>query len=199
MSDQYYTEKPASKSEKKFFKLAFMGADMTFATDAGVFSKGELDKGTELLLTHLPKLRGEVLDLGCGWGPIGVTLLKTNPDITVTMADINERAVELAKENLALNGVSAQVIKSDGFLALEGRVFSAIVTNPPIRAGKRVIYDMFQKSRAHLTGDGALYVVIRKQQGADSAIAFLKTVYETVTVLKKSGGFCVIEAKGRAF
>jgi len=194
MSEHYYTNAPTSESDKRLFEGSFLGHQLKFYTDAGVFSKGELDKGTALLLSQLPPLSGAALDLGCGWGAIGVTLLKENPRLQVTMVDINERAVMLAKENLHLNGVSARVLQSDGFLKIEADMFDAIVTNPPIRAGKQVIYALFEKSRSHLKDGGSLYMVIRKQQGADSAIKFLKTIYAQVTVLKKSGGFDIIRA-----
>ncbi len=194
MSEHYYTDNPTSLSHKRPFNLAFLGHEMTFYTDAGVFSKDELDKGTALLLEHLPPLTGSALDLGCGWGAIGVTLLKLNPALSVTMVDINQRAVELSKENLRLNRVSAHVLQSDGLHALNGMAFDTVITNPPIRAGKPVIYDMFEKSHLHLNEGGSLYIVIRKQQGADSAIRFLKGIYQDVRVLKKSGGFDIIQA-----
>lgn len=195
MNDHYYSPSPVSKSDKRAFTTDFLGARMTFMTDAGVFSKGEIDKGTQLLLQYLPKLSGPVLDLGCGWGAIGVTLLKTMPGTELTLADVNTRALELARENLRLNGVTAEVIESDGFSGLSGRRFSAVVTNPPIRAGKDVIYHMFAQSREHLLDGGALYLVIRKQQGADSALKYLKTLFPVAQVLKKSAGFDVIAAR----
>lgn len=194
MSEHYYTNTPTSESNKRLFEVTFLGHPMRFYTDAGVFSKGELDKGTALLLSQLPPLSGTALDLGCGWGAIGVTLVKQNPTLKVTMADINERAAALAKENLKLNGINARVLQSDGFEKIGTEQFDTIVTNPPIRAGKQVIYDLFEKSRSHLTDGGSLYMVIRKQQGADSAVKFLKTIYAEVTVLKKSGGFDIIRA-----
>ena len=171
-----------------------MGNDLTFVTDAGVFSRDGLDRGTEVLLEALPPLAGRVLDLGCGWGAVGVALGKRCPALDIVMTDINSRAVELARRNLAENGVKATVLQGDGFDAVEGR-FDAIVTNPPIRAGKAVIYGLFARARDYLEPDGALYVVIRKQQGALSALKYLKEIYGQAETLDRASGFHVLWAK----
>ena len=118
MNDQYYTADPSSASRPVACTVLFRGHTLRFETDAGVFSKGELDKGTELLLASLPPLRGSVLDLGCGWGPVGVALKKDNPALTLTLVDVNRRALALAERNAAANGVSLEVLESDGFAAL---------------------------------------------------------------------------------
>lgn len=197
MSEHYYTQTPQSKSDKKSFDIHFKGHDLSFVTDAGVFSKGELDKGSALLLATMPTLTGEVLDMGCGWGAIGITLMKMQPHLSLTMVDINSRALALTRENLVLNGLHAQTLQSNGFEGLSEQRFMAIVTNPPIRAGKQVIYGMFRDAKPFLLPEGALYIVIRKQQGAESAIRFLKTLYSRVEVLKKGGGFYVVKASNQ--
>jgi 16S RNA G1207 methylase RsmC len=194
MSEHYYTSTPTSESNKRPFNITLLGHALVFFTDAGVFSKGELDKGTALLLNNLPPLSGHALDLGCGWGAIGITLKKLNPDLQITMADINERAVALTKENVKKNGITANVIQSDGFESISEAAFDSIISNPPIRAGKQVIYALFEESHRRLKTGGCLYLVIRKQQGADSARAFLKTFFKEVSVLKKSGGFDILQA-----
>jgi 16S rRNA (guanine1207-N2)-methyltransferase len=196
MSDQYYTRDPQSVSDPRLMQVEWQGRNLTFSTDAGVFSKGELDQGTRLLLEALPPLYGKVLDMGCGWGAIGVTLAATYPFLSVTMADVNRRALALAEENARRNGVAGRcrVLESDGFSALMEERFDAVVTNPPIRAGKQVIYRMFADAARTLTGEGTLYLVIRKQQGAESCIRYLQTLYGTVEKLDRSGGFWVIGA-----
>lgn len=194
MNDQYYTADPSSESKPVPCAFPYRGHGLTFMTDAGVFSKGELDVGTRLLLDALPALCGDVLDLGCGWGAIGVAIAKANRDAHVTMADVNRRALSLCRENCTRNGVTAQVIESDGMSAVMGDHYDAIVTNPPIRAGKQVIYKMFADAAAHLNPGGALYLVIRKQQGAESCVKYLKTLYACVEKLDKSGGFWVLKA-----
>ena len=196
MNDQYYTRDPGSASAPQSFSVRVCGLDLRFTSDAGVFSKGELDRGTRVLLETLPPLTGSVLDLGCGWGAVGVTLARANPGLRVTMADVNRRALDLAAANARANGADCEVLESDGFGALAGRVFDTVVTNPPIRAGKQVIYRMFADAAAHLAPGGALYIVIRKQQGAESAVRYLSSLYQTVEKLEKSGGFWVLRASG---
>ncbi len=194
MNDQYYTADPTSESKPMPCAFPYRGHGLNFMTDAGVFSKGELDAGSRLLLDALPALTGDVLDLGCGWGAIGVAIAKANKAANVTMADVNHRALGLCKENCTRNGVSAEVIESDGMAAVMGRTFDAVVTNPPIRAGKQVIYKMFADAAKSLNPGGALYLVIRKQQGAESCVKYLKTLYAEVEKLDKSAGFWVLKA-----
>ena len=194
MSDHYYTENPNSAHDERQVTLTALGSALTFTTDAGVFSRDGLDRGTEALLEALPPLTGRVLDLGCGWGAVGVALGKRYPALEIVMTDINRRAVELARRNLAQNGVRAEAVAGDGFEAVTG-AFDAIVTNPPIRAGKAVIYALFAQARDFLKPGGALYIVIRKQQGAPSALKYLREIYAEAEVIDRSGGFHVIRAK----
>ena len=196
MNDQYYTADPHSESKPVPCAFPYRGYGLNFMTDAGVFSRGELDVGSRLLLDALPELSGDVLDLGCGWGAIGVAVAKANRAARVVMADVNHRALGLTQENCDRNGVTAEVIESDGMAAVMGRKFDAIVTNPPIRAGKQVIYRMFADAAVSLRAGGALYLVIRKQQGAESCVKYLKTLFDTVEKLDKSGGFWVLKASG---
>ena len=194
MNDQYYTADPHSESKPMPCAFPYRGYGLNFMTDAGVFSKGELDVGTRLLLDALPALSGDVLDLGCGWGAIGVAVARANREARVVMADVNHRALGLAKDNCARNGVTAEVIESDGMAAVMGRTFDAVITNPPIRAGKQVIYKMFADAAVSLKAGGALYLVIRKQQGAESCVKYLKTLFDEVEKLDKSAGFWVLKA-----
>lgn len=194
MNDQYYTADPSSESKPVPCAFPYRGHGLNFMTDAGVFSKGELDVGSRLLLDALPALHGDVLDLGCGWGAIGVAIAKANREARVTMADVNHRALALCQDNCARNGVEAQVVESDGMSAVMDKHYDAIVTNPPIRAGKQVIYQMFADASVSLKPGGALYLVIRKQQGAESCVKYLKTLYDRVEKLDKSGGFWVLKA-----
>ena len=193
MADHYYTENPASAHDERRVAVRALGQALTFTTDAGVFSRDGLDRGTEVLLNALPPLSGRVLDLGCGWGAVGVALGKANPALEIVMTDVNARAAELSRRNARDNGVTATVVQGDGFEAVTGR-FDAIVTNPPIRAGKAVIYGLFERARDYLTPGGALYIVIRKQQGAPSALKFLKERYASVEILDREAGFWVLRA-----
>jgi 16S rRNA (guanine1207-N2)-methyltransferase len=194
MPDHYFSRSPESAHRPGECQFAYRGHGLSFETDAGVFSRDGLDKGTELLLCALPDLSGDVLDLGCGWGAVGISVARAYPAVRVTMADINSRAVELSRKNVRRNGVCARVLESDGYSALSEEKFSFILTNPPIRAGKQVIYDLFAKSAEHLLPGGSLYLVIRKQQGAPSAITYLNTIYAKTQIVERGAGFWVIRA-----
>ena len=196
MADQYYTRIPSSESKPAECVFSFRGKTLRFTTDAGVFSRGELDAGTRLLLDALPDaLKGSVLDLGCGWGPIGVSVKAAWPEADVTLADVNLRALSWAEKNAARNGVRVSCLESDGFSALEGRIFDAVITNPPIRAGKQVIYRLFREAFDHLSLGGSLFLVIRKQQGAESCIRYLEGFFASVEKLDRSAGFWVLQAR----
>ena len=195
MNDHYYTRVPQSESRPVSCVYSYRGVDLFFQTDAGVFSKGEVDTGTRLLLEALPeKMDGDILDLGCGWGVIGISIAKNWPETRVTMADVNTRALDLSRENAKRNRAEVTCVESDGMAALAGQTFDAVVTNPPIRAGKQVIYKMFADAAKSLKTGGALYLVIRKQQGAESCMKYLQTIYGNVEKLVKSGGFWVLKA-----
>ena len=195
MNDHYYTRVPQSESRPVDCTYSYRGLALTFRTDAGVFSRGEVDAGTKLLLEALPEeMDGEILDLGCGWGVIGVSIARKWPGTRVTMADVNTRALDLSRENAKRNRAEVTCVESDGMVALEGQTFDAVVTNPPIRAGKQVIYKMFADAAKSLKLGGALYLVIRKQQGAESCMKYLQTIYGNVEKLVKSGGFWVLKA-----
>ena len=192
MTEHYYTSAPTSEHEERRFNHVFAGKVLRFQTDAGVFSKQHIDPGSELLCKALPAdLSGRVLDMGCGWGAMTILTLAKCPGCEMTMADVNERALELAKENVAANRMQAKALISDGFASIEGE-FEAVITNPPIRAGKAVIYRMFEDAKAHLVDGGALYLVIRKQQGAPSALKFLKELYAKAEVIERDGGYWII-------
>ena len=198
MNDHYYTRDPQSASRPAECEFTYRGIRLTFRTDAGVFSRGEVDTGTQVLLEALPEeMHGEILDLGCGWGVIGISIARKWPETRVTMADVNTRALELSRENAKRNRAEVICAESDGMEAFRGKAFDAVVTNPPIRAGKQVIYRMFADAAEALKPDGALYLVIRKQQGAESCIRYLRTIYASVEKLDRSGGFWVLKASGK--
>ena len=192
MPEHYFTANPESGHEARSFRAVFAGRVLAFDTDAGVFSKQHVDPGSELLCRALPEtLSGEVLDMGCGWGAMTVMTLAKCPDVVMTMADVNERALALAKANVEKNRMQARAVLPDGFERVDG-LFDAVITNPPIRAGKAVIYRMFEEAKAHLKPGGALYLVIRKQQGAPSTLKFLQSLYARAEVIEREGGYWVI-------
>ena len=193
MNDHYYTVNPTSEHDVRRISAEVLGHTLQFDTDAGVFSRDGLDTGTRVLLEALPPLEGRILDLGCGWGPVGAALKKCYPQTQIVMTDVNRRAVDLSVRNLRLNGVEAEVVQGDGFENVTGS-FDYVITNPPIRAGKQAIYGMFADAHERINPGGALFIVIRKQQGAPSALKYLQEVFGEAEVIDRGAGFWVIRA-----
>ncbi|MGD6818647.1 class I SAM-dependent methyltransferase [Metabacillus sp. 113a] len=198
MSDHYYSENPAVQSSKKSWAFELAGHSFTFRSDSGVFSKNEVDFGSRVLIDafEMPEPAGSILDMGCGYGPIGLALAKKFSSRHVDMADINARAIELAKENAALNQISnVSIFQSDLYSQAKDQRYAAIVTNPPIRAGKKVVHEILEKGFDHLVSGGELWAVIQKKQGAPSAVAKLEEQFEEVGVVQKKKGYYIIRAK----
>ena len=181
-------------SDIKETTCVVLGNHFKFLTDNGVFSKDGLDFGSRLLLEVIPReeVGGKILDMGCGYGVLGIVLARMTSR-KVDMVDVNHRALHLSKRNAKLNGVSdlVSIFESDCYSNVSGK-YSTIVTNPPIRAGKKIVYDIVMNARDHLEDGGNLFLVIRKEQGAKSLIVDLEKVY-TVKVLEKKKGFFIIQ------
>ncbi|KKK37042.1 16S rRNA methyltransferase [Mesobacillus campisalis] len=198
MTNHYYSKKPGTESAPAYWDFKLKGHKFRFKTDSGVFSKKEVDFGSRLLIESFEYTHdgGKILDVGCGYGPIGLSIAKAYPDALVHMVDVNERALGLAKENAAQNAVeNVRIYESDRLLQVDGGPFQAILTNPPIRAGKNTVHDIFEQSVDHLSADGELWVVIQKKQGAPSAIAKLEELFARVDVVEKKKGYFIIAAK----
>lgn len=200
--EHYYTNNPTSKSEEKEIEYYIADKKIKFIVDNGVFSKNHVDIATNFMLNVLldEDIKGKVLDVGCGYGTIGITLATFFKDLEITMIDINERALNLSKKNVALNKLeNISIIESDGLSAIkEDEKFDIVVTNPPIRAGKQVIYKMYQDSYEHLKDGGVLYLVINKKHGAPSTKEYLESLFGNCEVLDKKAGFNVIKCKKEA-
>ncbi|MCF0245952.1 MAG: methyltransferase [Ileibacterium sp.] len=190
----YFENDKNLKTDRHEIHFSIDGKTFLMMSDAGVFSKDKLDTGTSILLESVLKNSQpakHVLDLGCGIGPVGV-VLGTFWNCEVTGIDVNERACALALQNYKNNHVQGQVLCQDGVTAGE---FDCILLNPPIRAGKEVIYRLFEQSAAHLTKNGALWIVMRKQHGAQSAVNFLQdTLHLKTERLNRDKGFWIIKA-----
>jgi len=181
-------------SNIRMFTVNINGISFNFNTDNGVFSKGELDYGTNLLIKNVLKLNisGDILDLGCGYGVIGIVLGKlTNSN--VMLSDVNKRAIHLTKMNAKKNGVSVKVIDSDGYLNITDK-FDYVISNPPIRVGKKKLYELLINTKDHLKDNGEMIIVVRKEQGAVSLIKDMEKHYK-VNVLDKEKGFFIISLK----
>ena len=182
------------KSELRTFDVKIFDLILKFNSDNGVFCKDRLDFGTRLLLESIPwnEVGDSILDVGCGYGPIGIIASKMT-DASVTMCDVNKRALHLAEMNCKDNNVSATVVESNCYENIQLR-FDCIITNPPIRAGKKIVYEIVFGAKEHLNDNGLLFLVIHKDQGAKSLLKDLGKEYE-VEALEKNKGFFVIKCK----
>lgn len=197
MTEHYYSHIQNVESDPKYWDCTLKNHRFRFKTDNGVFSKKEVDFGSRLLIEsfELPKTEGPILDVGCGYGPIGLTIAHSDQDRLMHMIEVNERALALARENAALNQISnVKIYESDRLLNVEEKSFAAILTNPPIRAGKAVVHAIFEESFAHLIPNGEFWIVIQKKQGAPSAIEKLKSIYSKVEIVKRDKGYFIIKS-----
>ncbi|NLY63298.1 MAG: class I SAM-dependent methyltransferase [Erysipelothrix sp.] len=190
--NHYYKDDQKVLSNRKEIAFRFLDFEYKFETADNVFSKDHVDEGTKLLIeTALDSgINSEVLDYGCGYGVVGIILSKLGYD-TLGL-DVTDRALELSAINNQKNNTAFKAYKVDDLNIYKDR-FKTILLNPPIRAGKVVIYEMFDNCQKMLASGGQLYVVIRKQHGAASAIKHLQTLFTNVEVIKKSKGFYIIK------
>jgi 16S rRNA (guanine1207-N2)-methyltransferase len=193
--NHYYTDNSDLDSNRREFTYYFDNEVFCFTTDNGVFSKNNVDYGSYILIRSIyeKELGESLLDLGCGYGPIGIILKRFHPETLVELADVNSRAVELASLNGINNKTDIKVHLCDDITKLDHK-FDTIVLNPPIRAGKAVIYDLYEKSKKMLNESGHLYIVIRKAQGAKSSIAKLETLFDRVMIIERDSGYYVIDS-----
>lgn len=190
---QYFDNNDKLLSKKREINVELEGQNYSFISDNGVFSKGEVDYGSIALLKQIFKenISGRILDVGCGYGTIGLILAKRFSQGDFVLIDINSRACALARENAKRWKLpNVQVVESDIFENVNGE-FDYIITNPPIRAGKKVIYAIFEQSYHHLKQNGSLYIVIRKSHGAESAQRFIQSIFGNCILLKRDKGFYI--------
>ena len=193
----YFVNDDKVVSKPRSICYSINGVDFSLESDNGVFSKNELDKGSELLIKELlPINLGEnILDIGCGIGVIGLTLAYFTPSLKVCLSDVNTRALSLCSANANSLKLSQRVtiLQSDIYEKIEGK-YSSIVSNPPIRAGKKVTYEIYRGALDHLVDSGSLYIVIRKNQGALSVKSYLEELFGNVALLAREKGYYVLKA-----
>ena len=193
----YFQDDPNLVSNIKEITFEINGITMKLLTDNGVFSKNNVDEGSYAFLKVLLPLDlgNHILDLGCGYGTIGLTLAKAHEEARITLADVNPRAVALCERNAGLLNLSPRVtiLQSDIYEKIEGP-YDSIVVNPPIRAGKAVTYRMYEEATQYLIDGGSLFIVIRKAQGAESAAKYIESIFGNITMLDRHKGYHIYQA-----
>ena len=192
----YYTNNVNARSDEKSFDYVLKGKKINFTTDIGVFSKGDVDFGSRLLVETFtePEISGNILDVGCGYGPIGLSLAKSYPNRNVHMVDVNQRALELAKKNAINNKVeNVMIYESHCYEGISDK-FAAVLSNPPIRAGKKVVHTIIEDAKNYLVENGELWIVIQKKQGAPSAKEKMEQVYGNCEMVDRDKGYFILKS-----
>lgn len=198
-NQMYYAENPTSQHDEHVVDYRVNDIDLKFTTDAGVFSKMRVDYGSGVLIKKMADVNfpsNNILDVGTGYGPLGLFAAKFWPTQTVEMVDVNQRGLDLAKKNAELNHIdNVAIFVSDVYsnIAPEKK-YGLIVTNPPIRAGKTVVSNILSGAKSHLVSGGVLLVVIQKKQGEPSARKLLTKTFGNCTILKRDKGYYVLQA-----
>lgn len=196
MAEHYYSTDPTSRHHRLQFKTVLRGREFTFQTDAGVFSREHIDPGSKILINSLELSACKApLDLGCGYGVIGLAIAAELPETTVYMSDPNRRAIELARLNRDLNEIkNVRIEEGEDFTPWPKENFDLIVTNPPLRAGKKTVLRLFHQAAERLTPGGTLWVVIRTSQGAKSYEQALARIVGSVETKEIKSGYRVFKA-----
>lgn len=201
----YFMEGPESRSAPQTIEVHLKGRTFHFLTDHDVFSKDGLDRGSRFLLETFMEhwgdqggLSGEpfrILDMGCGWGAIGIILATIYPRARVVLVDINPRAVRLTEENIRRHALLNAVARlSDGAENIQGERFDAVLLNPPIHAGKETVFRLYRDAYTVLDASGSLWVVIQKKHGAPSTLKYLQTLFDHVQTVERNAGYQILHA-----
>lgn len=198
MANQYFENDPNLEHEVKNFNFILRNHSLDFTSDSGVFSRQTIDYGSRVLIDaidfqNVPN--GNILDVGCGYGPIGLALAQDQPKRQVTMVDVNLRALGLAKQNAENNQVNnVDIFESDTYKTVEGK-YALIVSNPPVRAGKSVVTSILADSKDYLEPNGELWIVLQKKQGAPSAKKLMDQTFGNVEVVTRDKGYYILRSK----
>ena len=191
MVEHYFTEFPESKLKIQKLKFELRGKEIEFYTASGLFSAKSVDKGTKLLISKsIIENNWEVLDLGCGYGIIGLSLLLMNPTLKLTFSDINKRAINITNMNLKLHNLKGKIIQSDGFKNISEK-FDTILLNPPQTAGKELCFRLIEDSKKHLKKNGILQIVARHNKGGKELSKKMLKTFDNVKETAKYSGYRV--------
>ena len=199
MEDHYFASRPRAAHRPETIRATLRGRTFVFTTDAGVFARGKLDRGTELLAKALAVAPdAHVLDVGCGYGALGIVAATLAANGRVVMTDVNERAVDLAARNVRANAVPHAEVRLGAFYGpVAGEAFDAIVCNPPIRAGRAVVFRIVDEAREHLRPGGSFWIVARTRQGAVPIAERVASVFGGCDVVARGSGYRVLRSRPR--
>ncbi|WP_334331654.1 MULTISPECIES: class I SAM-dependent methyltransferase [unclassified Companilactobacillus] len=198
MANQYFDNTPDLEHELKKFDFTLRKHNLHFISDSGVFSRQTIDYGSRVLIDaidfqNVPE--GDILDVGCGYGPIGLALAKEQTSRTVTMVDVNLRALDLAKQNAENNNIkNVDIFESDVYKNVQAN-YALVVSNPPVRAGKAVVTAILQQAKDHLLKNGELWIVLQKKQGAPSAKKLMDETFGNVEIVTRAKGYYILKSK----
>ena len=195
----YFSEKPESAHKEMTVEGTLRGKKLIFKTDTGVFSPKKIDKGTRILVESLELNKtDDVLDIGCGYGVVGIAIAgEVN---SITMTDINKRAIKLAKQNIKVNDIedknkNIRVVQGDLYENVRDKKYDVIISNPPIKAGKEVIHTIIKEGKELLKDNGSIWVVIQTKHGAKSLAKFMEEIFGNVETITIKGGYRVLKSK----
>lgn len=190
----YYEDNQDLSHDFQTLTVELLGQSMRFKTDRGVFSKNGIDYGSRVLLeNYQPESAKSLLDVGCGYGTLGLTLAKKF-DLDVTMVDVNSRALDLCRQNAIDNAVSNSKIELSNIYESVSEKYDAIISNPPIRAGKEVVHEILSGAFGHLNDGGHLTIVIQKKQGAPSAQKKMEEVFGNCQLVARDKGYFILRS-----
>jgi len=191
-AEHYFTEKPGSALKTKKIQATVRNHIFQFFTVSSVFSHGRIDRGSALLAEHaIVKPQWDVLDLGCGWGLVGIVIKKTFPSTTVVLTDINQRAVKFASQNAKLNHVKLAILQGNLYEPVKQKKFHTIITNPPMKAGRDLCYSIIEQAKKHLKKGGLLQLVALHNRGGLMLAKKMEEVFGNVKTIAKKSGFRV--------
>lgn len=199
MANYYYSENPDVESKQRVWEFELLGNNFKFTTDNGVFSKSTVDFGSRVLIDAVQSeydlTTVKMLDVGCGYGPIGLSFAKKNPQASITMVDVNEIAMDLARTNAQNNQIeNVEIFSSNQYQNITATDYDFVITNPPIRAGKDVVHGILSGAKDHLKIGGKLIAVIQKKQGAPSAEKKMNEVFGNCKIIAKKKGYFILSS-----
>ncbi len=192
----YYTNNIDLKSKEEKIMFEYRNHKITFLSDYGVFSKERIDYGSRVLLNaiELDESKKTLLDVGCGYGTLGISLRTVYPWLSVDMIDVNERAIHLASESIKMNQLDHIKVNLSYIYENVNNMYDVIISNPPIRAGKKVVFEILEKAYDYLNVNGELWIVIQKKQGAPSAKKKMEEVFGNCEVVTKDKGYYILKS-----